>query len=61
MFVGVNLITNISEIRQIAKDKYCMVSLICKVEKKNQTPRNRVEKWFPGPGGRREGKIGRGW
>ena len=36
----------LSEISQTDKDKYCMVSLLCGIQK-SQTHRNRVEWWLP--------------
>ena len=37
----------LSEISQAEKDRYCMISLICGVQK-SSTHRNRVERWYPG-------------
>lgn len=43
----------ISEISQVEKYKYCMVSLICGIfkEKKKVKLLETVEKWLPGIGG----------
>ena len=58
-WMGLEGIT-LSEMNQIEKDKYCMVSLTtCGVLKKSQTQKHRAEKWLPGNGGWR--KIGIGW
>ena len=45
----------LSEISQMEKDKYCMISLICEIKKKkSQSHRNRIELWLPGIGKREE-------
>ena len=58
---GVNLEgVMLSEISQIERNKYYMVSLICGIKKaktkpktnRSQSHRNRIEKWLPGFWGR---------
>ena len=41
----------LSKIRQIQKDKYCMVSLINGILKKKKNQGNKVEWWLAGTGG----------
>ena len=47
----------LSEISQIEKDNYCMISLICRILK-SQTHRTKIEMWQPRAGG--EGIVGWG-
>ena len=42
----------LTEINQVGKNKYCVISFICGILKKNQTQKKQgVEKWLPGAGG----------
>lgn len=46
----------LNKISQIEKEKYCMVSLICKIIKKKKLNSYGMEWWLPG-----FGDIERGW